>query len=164
MFYLDLAIREGNYCAEDEQLDPDPYIGLLNTDLTQIEEMIMEALPPRQARFIFEGLTQLMTSVLIVNLRHLKQVNKNGVTKLLNNVHSLQQNLIGFTLVQDQHLEKAKKYFECLGTEDAEFMEFVEKANGMFTYDEYMAILKLHNNTSGPIAQQLKEYFITHRA
>lgn len=51
MYYLDLAIREGDYFSEEEQLDPDPYIGSLNVDLTQIEVVIIGALPPRQARF-----------------------------------------------------------------------------------------------------------------
>ena len=163
MYYLDLAIREGNYCAEEEQLDPDPYIGLLNNDLTQLEEMIMDALPPRQAKFAFEGLTQLMASVLIVNLRHLKQINDNGTKRLLSNVHSLQQNLIGFSLIQDQHLDKARKYFECLARRGDELMEFVEKANGIFTFEEYKVILKLTNQETEPVAQQLKDYFVTHR-
>jgi exocyst complex component 4 len=161
---LDLAIREGNYFAEEEQLDPDPYIGLLNTELTQIEEMIMDALPPREAKFVFDGLTQCMASVLIINLRHLKQINGNGITRLLNNVHSLQQNLIGFSLVQDQHLDKARKYFECLAMNEEEMMEFVQKSHGLFTFEEYKAILKLKNQESASIAQKLKEYFITHRA
>ncbi|KAJ3272681.1 von Willebrand factor A domain-containing protein 8 [Terramyces sp. JEL0728] len=51
IYYLDLAMREGNYCLEEEYFEPDPYIGLLNTDLTTIEEMIVEALPMRKASF-----------------------------------------------------------------------------------------------------------------
>lgn len=107
-------MREGNYCQDKDDSEPDPYIGLLNTDLTVMEEMISEALAPRKARFLFDGITQLMTSVLISNLKQIKQINIHGVNRLVSNVHSLQQNLISFTVVFDKDLEKAKKYFTLL--------------------------------------------------
>ena len=50
--------------GEDTHPEPDPYIGLLNTDLTEMEEIIANSLPPRQARFIFDGITGLMCTVL----------------------------------------------------------------------------------------------------
>ena len=111
IFYLDLAIREGNYNSEEDHPEPDPYIGLLNTDLTMMEEMISESLPPRLSRFLFDGITQLMTAVLISNTKTLKMVNACGIERLLSNVLSLQQNLISFTSIHENELEKCKKFF-----------------------------------------------------
>jgi exocyst complex component 4 len=111
IFYLDLAIREGNYNSEEEHPEPDPYIGLLNTDLTMMEEMISESLPPRLSRFVFDGITQLMSAVLISNTKSLKVVNAFGIERLLSNVLSLQQNLISFTSIYENELEKCKKFY-----------------------------------------------------
>jgi exocyst complex component 4 len=111
IFYLDLAIREGNYNSEEENPEPDPYAGLLNNDLTLMEEMISAALPPRLSRFLFDGITQLMTAVLISNTKTLKVVNASGIERLLGNVLSLQQNLISFTSIHENDLEKCKKFY-----------------------------------------------------
>ena len=46
-FYLDLAIREGSYYLEDQYSDPDPYIGILNTDLSSFDEVINDSVPYR---------------------------------------------------------------------------------------------------------------------
>jgi hypothetical protein len=37
---------------EDENSEPDPYIGLLNQDLIMIEEIITISLSPRRAKYI----------------------------------------------------------------------------------------------------------------
>ncbi|KAJ3115453.1 hypothetical protein HDU96_000612 [Phlyctochytrium bullatum] len=50
MFYLDLAMREGNYCLEDEPGEPDPYVSSLNEDLISVEEGASGALPARRIR------------------------------------------------------------------------------------------------------------------
>jgi exocyst complex component 4 len=103
IYYLDLAIREvrqkvpissethplfpsypplqGNYVTEELHAEPDPYISLLNTDLTEMEEIISNSLPPRYARFVFDGITGLMSSVLIHNIRQLRQVTLSGVDR-----------------------------------------------------------------------------------
>lgn len=121
IFYLDLAMREGNYSSEEENSEPDPYIGLLNNDLTIMEEIISESLPPRQARFLFDGITELMSTVLISNVRTLRQISGNGVNRLLSNILALQQNLISFTTLYENHLDRAKKYLSLLQLEGPVF-------------------------------------------
>ncbi len=163
IYYIDLAMREGNYVSDEEQIEPDPYIGLLNSDLIQIEEMILQSLPPRKARFIFDGITELMATILMQNLRHIRQININGIKRLLSNVHALQQNLASFTYVQDQYLERCSQYFELLRMKPEEIMEFVEKSTGTFNYDQYKVILELRQGDQALLAKQLKEYYVSHR-
>ena len=67
--------------AEEAHPEPDPYIILLNTDLTEMEEIITTSLPPRFARFVFDGITGLMCSVLIHNIRQLRQVTLSGADR-----------------------------------------------------------------------------------
>ncbi|KAJ3373709.1 hypothetical protein HDU91_006038 [Kappamyces sp. JEL0680] len=171
IFYLDLAIREGSYFTDEDLFEPDPYIGLLNSDLTMMEEMISDALPPRLARFLFDGITQLMSAILISNVKHLRQVNANGVNRLLSNVVALHQNLISFTALYDKDLDKAKKYFSLLKMTGPQILVFLEKNPGLFTFEEYRALLDLLYNdastldkTEGKQTQfRLKEYFVSHR-
>lgn len=108
----------------------------------------------------------MISSVLILNIKQLKQINANGVTRLLNNVHSLQQNLISFTCIQDENLKRARLYFELLRMDAEEIFLFVEQFRGTFTFEEYQVILDLkyrdQPNCDSLIAR-LKEYFVAHR-
>ena len=43
-------ILQGSYVVEDSATDPDPYIGILNQDLTMIEETITLSLTPNRSK------------------------------------------------------------------------------------------------------------------
>lgn len=45
MYYLEMAIRNGNYYLEDESFEPDPYIITLNTDLMELNDCVNASLP-----------------------------------------------------------------------------------------------------------------------
>ena len=63
-------------------------------------------------RFVFDGLSHLMESLLIANARHLRAINNFGVKKMLRNILALQQNIK--TIAQEsQHadFERAKRYY-----------------------------------------------------
>jgi exocyst complex component 4 len=162
---------QGNYFVDEVTYQPDPYIGLLNGDLTMIEEMISDSLPPRQARFLFDGITHLISSILIGNIKHLKNVNQYGVKRLLSNILSLQQNLISFSALHEKDLDRAKKYFSLLQLTGPGILEFMERNPGLFSYEEYKAVLDLLYNDLSPLPKtegeesqsRLKEYFVSHR-
>ena len=147
-------------------MDPDPYIGILNTDLTEMEEMICESLPTRKANFVFDNITKLIDKILLKGVKMLKGVNKNGVLKLVSNVESLQQNLIGFVVVQDNQLSKTKKYFKLMTFSGAEILGFMSSNKGMFTFDEYKLIieLRLEEPERSNTIQFMKDYFIQNKA
>ena len=166
IYYLDLALREGNYAPDEEQTDPDPYINILNTDLTEMEELICESLPPRKANFVFDNITKLIDKILLNGVRMLKQVNKNGVLKLVSNVESLQQNLIGFVLVQDNQLSKTKKYFKLMTMSGSEILNFMSINKGLFGFDDYKMVmeLRLEEPERSNTIQFMKDYFIQNKA
>jgi exocyst complex component 4 len=47
MYYLEMAIRDGNYHLEDETFEPDPYVITLNSDLMELDDCINASLPPK---------------------------------------------------------------------------------------------------------------------
>ncbi|KXS11677.1 hypothetical protein M427DRAFT_426557 [Gonapodya prolifera JEL478] len=114
MYYLDLALREGNYFLEEEAQDPDPYVSALNSDLVRGEEIIAAALPSRRVRFIFDGLAKLMTHVLISDFRYIRKLNKNGLMKLTRNVHALQQNLSNISSTFEAELARPLLFLEAV--------------------------------------------------
>ncbi|KAJ3085595.1 hypothetical protein HK102_014020 [Quaeritorhiza haematococci] len=143
MYYLDLAMREGNYYLESEPLEPDPYILSLNEDLTICEEIMSTALPTRRIRFLFDGLANVMTHILCTNLRHIKRVNAFGVNKLIRNVQSLQQNLTNIAAVHEKGLDRARQYFELLKLSGDGIIRYMEAHPRRFTFDEYKVVLDL---------------------
>ncbi|KAJ3217398.1 hypothetical protein HDU67_007981 [Dinochytrium kinnereticum] len=144
MFYLDLAMREvGNYNLADEPGEPDPYVSLLNEDLINVEEGVNNALPTRRIRFLFDGLSSLITHTLCSNLRYVKQVNHFGVLKLLRNVQSIQHCLTNIAAIHEKGLDRARDYFTLLGFSAEELYTFMNANPGKFTYDEYIVILDL---------------------
>ncbi|TPX72632.1 hypothetical protein SpCBS45565_g00189 [Spizellomyces sp. 'palustris'] len=175
MYYLDLAMREGSYYLEDDSLEPDPYIGLLNLDLSTIEEAISAVLHPRRTRFIFDGLAYLIAHTLCSNLRYIRRVNRHGVSKLVRNVQSLQQNLTNVTSVNFRSLDRAKQYFELLNLNGESLLDYVAQNQGQFTFDEYKVVLDiifydalagdnmLQRKTYNDCLQKLKEWFVKHR-
>jgi exocyst complex component 4 len=162
IYYLDLVVREGNYCSDEDIVDPDQYIARLNRELTDIEEVIVEALAPKQARFVFNGLTQLMSTLLIRNVAYIKQLNKNGVQRLVNNVLAIQQNLITFRLLEKKDLDKCITYYELFRKEDKDLLFFIRGSNS-FTFDQYKAIinLKYNQNDAPAILKKIGEYFVS---
>ncbi|KAJ3037903.1 Exocyst complex component 4 [Rhizophlyctis rosea] len=176
MYYLDLAMREGNYHLEDESFEPDPYIGLLNQDLTNMEEMLTSMLPETKIRFLFDGLAFLIANVLCANLRHIKRVNQHGVQKLIRNVLSLQQNLTNIAAVHDKRLDRAKTYYELLSLDAEGLLRFMEQSPGRFTYDEFKVVLDLafvdalagettaaERKRYETYLQRIKDWFVKHR-
>ncbi|KAI8850248.1 hypothetical protein BC829DRAFT_389576 [Chytridium lagenaria] len=105
----------GNYLMEDEPNEPDPYVSLLNEDLINVEEGVNSALPTRRIRFLFDGLSSLITHTLCANLRYVKQVNRFGVMKLLRNVQSIQHCLTNIAAIHEKGLDRARDYFTLLG-------------------------------------------------
>ncbi|TPX37027.1 hypothetical protein SmJEL517_g00823 [Synchytrium microbalum] len=141
MYYLDLAIREGNYWLDDEPVEPDPYINALNQDLTMCEEAMSTVLPIPRIRFLFDGLASLMTRILCSNLRHIKRLNRNGIAKMIRNVQSLQQNLTNIASIHEKALDHARQYYDLLNLGGEGMVKFMECNGSKYDFDEYKALL-----------------------
>ncbi|KAI8614367.1 Sec8 exocyst complex component-specific domain-containing protein [Chytriomyces sp. MP71] len=173
MYYLDLAMREGAYHLENEPYEPDSYINALNQDLIMIQETVGLALPLRKIRFLYDGLSYLITHILRVNLKYVRRINRFGVQKLLRNVESLQQCLTNIAAVHERGLESVRVYYELLNTSGPEMLEYMEKHPSQFSFDEYKVVLDLIFQDALEDAQSnkkpyekcmegLKTFFINH--
>ena len=62
-------------------------------------------------RFVFEGIGQLMESLLISNAKNIRAMNQNGVKKMFRNILALQQNIKIIAEGLQIEFDRAKRYY-----------------------------------------------------
>ncbi|THH02605.1 hypothetical protein EW026_g281 [Hermanssonia centrifuga] len=143
LHHLDLALRHGNYRIVSEVSEPDPHIVDLNAELATCDDFSSTTLPEKERRFVFEGLSHLMESLLITNARHIRAMNMNGIKKMFRNILALQQNIK--TIAQEsQHteFERAKRYYSFFSLSPSDLLDTIRRKQE-FTFDEYKVVLDL---------------------
>ncbi|KAI9491703.1 Sec8 exocyst complex component-specific domain-containing protein [Zychaea mexicana] len=144
IYYLEMAMQEGNYYLEDETYEPDPYIITLNQDLVELDDCITASLPPKDELFAFDGLPALIVHILISEASHIKRMNVNGVQKMMRNVLALQQNLANFVPPsQNSVMERAREYYQLFNLSSEGLIRSISENGPKFTFDEYRIILGL---------------------
>ncbi|KAI8146190.1 hypothetical protein BJV82DRAFT_600834 [Fennellomyces sp. T-0311] len=144
IYYLEMAMQEGNYYLEDETYEPDPYIITLNQDLVEMDDCITASLPPKDELFAFDGLPALIVHILISEASHIKRMNANGVQKMMRNVLALQQNLANFVPPsQNSVMERAREYYQLFNLGSEGLIRNISENGPRFTFDEYRVILGL---------------------
>ncbi|KAF7732333.1 hypothetical protein EC973_005229 [Apophysomyces ossiformis] len=157
MYYLEMAIREGNYYLEDETFEPDPYVITLNSDLMDIDDCINASLPPKDEMFAFDGLPALAVHLLITDASHIKRMNKNGVQKMVRNIMALQQNLSNFTPpLQSAVLDRARDYYQTFNLGSEALIRSIRENGPTFTFDEYRVILGLMHDVGRELESEPK--------
>lgn len=64
-------------------------------------------------RFVFDGLPDLISYLLINEATYIKKLNNNGIQKMIRNILALQQNLSNFVpLTQCAIMENAREYYQ----------------------------------------------------
>ncbi|KAG9307493.1 hypothetical protein G9A89_017323 [Geosiphon pyriformis] len=144
LYYIDMAMREGNYQLQDEAMEPDPYVILLNSDLVYFDECITSSLPMREHKFVFEGLDALMEHSLISNAAYIKNLNFNGVTKIKRNILALQQNLRNIVdSPSEVSLGRAQRYYELHRDGPASMLAQIREKGAIFSFEEYKTMLEI---------------------
>ncbi|CEI89960.1 hypothetical protein RMCBS344292_04296 [Rhizopus microsporus] len=127
MYYLEMVIRNGNYCLEDESFEPDPYIITLNADLMELNDCVNASLPPKDEL----------------------KLNNNGIQKMTRNILALQQNLSNFVpLSQCAIMEQAREYYQLYNAGSEGMIKSIRENGPKFTFDEYLIMLRLIHGIS----------------
>ncbi|KAF9457349.1 Sec8 exocyst complex component-specific domain-containing protein [Collybia nuda] len=141
IYHLDSSMRHGNYRADCEAGEPDPYIVDLNAELGECDDLVSMRLPKREQQFIFAGLGHLMEHMLISNARYLQLPSFFGIKKILRNILALQQSIK--TITNDQknaEFERAKRYYSLFFMSPQTMLDDIRKRRS-FSFDEYQIIL-----------------------
>ncbi|KAG8937024.1 hypothetical protein FRC02_008131 [Tulasnella sp. 418] len=141
--FLDLSVKEGNYLLDNDTGEPDAHIVDLNVELATCEDAVINILPEKQRRFIFEGIGLFMEQTLISNSRHLRFINLLGIEKMRRNILALQQNLKTLAeFTDDRDLAKAKRYYELFMLTPQTMLDGIQR-QPIFSADEYTSMLRL---------------------
>ncbi|KAH8099379.1 Sec8 exocyst complex component-specific domain-containing protein [Cristinia sonorae] len=143
MHHLNLALQSGNYRIEQEATEPDPHITDLNIELSKCDEIVLRTLPAEERRFVFEGIGQLMESLLISNARYIRRTNEMGILKMTRNILALQQNVK--TIAIEKRLtpfDRAKRFYSLFNMSTSELLDTIRQKQE-FTFEEYKTIIDL---------------------
>lgn len=146
MFYLDSAMRFGNYQLDYEAGEPDSSIIDLNDHLAMFSDVISTTVPSSENQFVFAGLGQLIEQLLIQNARYLRLVTKHGIKKIMRNMLALQQGIKVITQGQQStQFDRAKRYYSLFHLSPRELLETIRQKQE-FSFEEYRTMLSLQCN------------------
>ncbi|WFD34462.1 Xaa-Pro aminopeptidase [Malassezia cuniculi] len=141
IFYIGLAIREGSYVVDAVSLDPDPFIIDLNAELAACHEAYRETVLSHHHSYLFDGLDALMDELLVDAILHVHAANRHGVTKMMRNILSLQQNLKNIVAAPlAVNLERSKRVWELVAKDPA---TWVRTPDASLPAEHHIAILRL---------------------
>ncbi|WFD20135.1 Xaa-Pro aminopeptidase [Malassezia caprae] len=134
---------QGHYVTDVHNIEPDVHIVDLNTELAACHEMFKEAMLPEHHAYVFDGLDVLMDALLTQAVTRLPAINRFGVTKMLRNILSVQQNLKN--IVDEPRridVERSKRLWELLAKEPEEWLAALPMPPP-HTAAEYLAVVRL---------------------
>jgi len=145
-YYLD-NLKRSNYYLNEEALEPDYFINDLSKDLSINEEVMSSSLPTIKKRFLFDGLAQLISNILIRYTQKVGKVSMFGIKKLIRNLFALQQSLTNIIVSQENYFDRVRKYYELFFLTEDELLGHITSAvlskQIPFNYDAYKAIFEL---------------------
>lgn len=144
VYYLDLAMRNGNYQIDDDASKPDPNIVKVNTEINELDEAASRTLTEEERRFLFDGVGLLMDKILMSATRTIKYATNQGAKKMLRNISALQQNLktiVTWPVGTDFSL--SRRFWELRLIDPKEWLDGLRTHKPEFSFDEYECLLKL---------------------
>ncbi|KAG8191429.1 hypothetical protein JTE90_020682 [Oedothorax gibbosus] len=147
--YIDTS-KQGSYISRKDDEEPEPAIVKLNSDLSKIDESLSPVLQPKKIRYVFEGLGELLSTIMIKSVGDIKKINENGVKKMGRNIFAIQQNLAGITMTREVALDRARQYFDLLNHTYEDILNQIVEEGPLFQEHEYSAVIQLlHKSREG---------------
>ena len=140
LYYLRAAVL-GSYVCDALSMEPDAHVVELNTELGACHEVYKETMLPTHHAYVFDGLDVLMDTIMTEAVLHVTAINRYGVTKMLRNLLSLQQNLKN--IVDEPRridLDRSKRLWEMLAREPEHWLS---TAQDTYSAAEYLAMVRL---------------------
>lgn len=144
-YYIDLAMREGNYQLDEPGYEPDVYINTLCRELMGLESILSDWLPYEKYIFCVEGLGPVLQTILISGYRQIKECNPNGYLKLQATVKALEQlmTLIGPS-DDGADLNRVRAYYVLAQAGPKQLLDGARECGYRYTQSQYQSILDSH--------------------
>ena len=148
-YYLSLLFRNSYTYAYTIESDFDENIILLNRDLILFQETLQPILNEKKFSFLFQGLSCVLSTSLIHGLSRFSRISEVGVTKMCQNIFSIEQTLAQNEIVSDGELIRARRFYEFLSTRKAEeILQLIEENGNEYSEQDYLNLLELQYRSS----------------
>merc|ERR1712156_631903 len=149
-FYYLLPLWRGpgggpqQFSGGPDSTDPSQEIIHLNKDLLGVEDALDSSLQPRKIQYVFEGVSSLVSAMLISSAATIKKINSNGVKKMCRNIFAVQHTLTSnITGSRETSLDHAKQYYEMFNQRQQEVLNSIVEKGPTFSAEEYSAAIQL---------------------
>jgi len=149
-FYYLLPLWRGpgggpqQFSGGPDSTDPSQEIIHLNKDLLGVEDALDSSLQPRKIQYVFEGVSSLVSAILISSAATIKKINSNGVKKMCRNIFAVQHTLTAsITGRRELALDHAKTFYELFNLTAKELVTSVVERGAVFRELDYMNALQL---------------------
>ena len=144
-----MPIRYGpagaQFSGGQDSTDPSPEVVRLNADLLAAEEILTASLDEAKVVYVFEGVSNLISSVLMDSAVNVRKMNKNGVKKMCRNIFSI-NNALSANVTgggRETSLDQAKQYYEMMNQRAQDVLNDIVERGPVFSLERYERILEL---------------------
>ena len=144
-YHLLRIFQQNSFSLNTDNLDIDQEVLEFNKDLALIDEQLNIYLQNYKLCYMFEGVSHLVSTILINNVASLKKINENGVKRMCKNIFSIQQQLTGITLNREVALDYCRQYYELFSNNKnpEELLSSIMEKGIQFTEIEYVNAINL---------------------
>ena len=133
-----------------DSTDPSQEIIQLNKDLLAVEDALDASLQPHKIQYVFEGVSHLVSAILISSAATIKKINSNGVKKMCRNIFAIQHTLTAsITGRRELALDQAKTFYELFNMSPKEMLNSIVERGAVFRELDYMNALQLMHRYRG---------------
>jgi len=132
-----------------DSTDPSQEIIQLNKDLLAVEDALDACLQPHKIQYVFEGVSHLVSAILIMSAASIKKINSNGVKKMCRNIFAIQHTLTAsITGRRELALDQAKTFYELFNMSPKELLASIVERGAVFRELDYMNVLQLMHRSA----------------
>lgn len=158
-FHYLLTFSTHEICVESSFIqDLDTAVKSLTSDLLQIEEVLLPILTPKEFKYVFEGLGELVASLMILIVSNMNKINETVVSKIDRNIFIIQCCLANITMAREVSLERARQFIDLLKSTHEEILDQVVEEGPRFNEREYASVFRLISSSATGSPQELEYY------
>ncbi|XP_042908574.1 exocyst complex component 4 [Parasteatoda tepidariorum] len=146
-FHLMQPSKLGSYITRKDDEEPEPQVVKLNQDLSKIDESLSPVLQTKKMKYIFEGIGELLSTILIKRVSNNNKIKENDIKKMGRNIFAIQQNLAGITMTREVALDRARQFYDLLNHTCEEILNQIVEEGPQFQEHEYTVVIKLLCNS-----------------
>ncbi|XP_055946904.1 exocyst complex component 4-like isoform X1 [Argiope bruennichi] len=151
-------LLSNNTTEDDPSQAWETSIKSLTDDLMKIDETLVSVLSPKEMKYVFEGLGELIASILIHSVSDTTKVNESLVKRMHRGIFAIQCCLSNITMTREVSLERARQYIQLLNQTCDEILNDILEEGAMFKEHEYASIFRLVLDKAGSDPQMLSHF------